>query len=69
MKITIVGAGYVGLAQTMLHAQNHEVIIYDINHTKIKQLQQRISPIKDAEIDLTRLYPPKQCQLVCRRLS
>ncbi|MDB4037944.1 nucleotide sugar dehydrogenase [Candidatus Thioglobus sp.] len=51
MKIAIFGAGYVGLSNSMLLAQNNEVIIFDINNEKIKQLNNKISPIIDSEIE------------------
>ena len=50
MKITIVGAGYVGLANAMLLSQHHEVIIHDVNPKKIEKLRNRKSPINDNEI-------------------
>ena len=51
MKIAIAGAGYVGLSNAMLLAQNHNVFIFDINSAKIEQLNNKISPIDDVEIN------------------
>ena len=51
MKIAIAGAGYVGLSNAMLLAQNHKVFIFDINSAKIEQLNNKISPIDDVEIN------------------
>ena len=51
MKIAIVGAGYVGLSNSMLLAQNHEVVVFDIDNTKIEKLNNNISPISDAEVE------------------
>lgn len=51
MKIAIAGTGYVGLSNAMLLAQHNEVIALDIIKEKIDALNNKKSPIADAEIE------------------
>lgn len=50
MKIAVAGTGYVGLANSILLAQNNEVIAIDLIREKIEKINKKISPIEDREI-------------------
>ncbi|MCL1827286.1 MAG: nucleotide sugar dehydrogenase [Candidatus Cloacimonetes bacterium] len=50
MKITVAGAGYVGLSMAILLSQQNEVIAYDIVQSKIDKINKKISPIDDHEL-------------------
>jgi UDPglucose 6-dehydrogenase len=51
MKITVVGAGYVGLSNALLLAQHNAVTLLDINAQKIALINAGQSPIADKDID------------------
>lgn len=51
MKITIAGIGYVGLSNAVLLAQYNEIIALDIIQEKVDMINNKESPIIDAEIE------------------
>lgn len=51
MKIAVAGTGYVGLSIATLLSQHHPVTAVDIVPEKVEMLNQRRSPIQDAEIE------------------
>lgn len=50
LKIAISGVGYVGLSNAILLSQHNEVIALDLNSGKVSRVNDRQSPIEDAEI-------------------
>jgi UDPglucose 6-dehydrogenase len=50
-KITIVGSGYVGMSLGILLSQKHDVIILDIDESKVKKINSGSPTIKDQFIE------------------
>jgi UDPglucose 6-dehydrogenase len=50
MKIAVVGAGYVGISNAILLAQYNEVVLLDVVPEKIDLINQKQSPIEDADV-------------------
>ena len=51
MKIAIAGTGYVGMSLAVLLAQHNEVVAVDVIPEKVEKINNRISPIRDRELE------------------
>jgi len=51
MKIAIAGTGYVGLSNAVLLSQHNQVVALDIIEDKVNLINNRQSPIADADIE------------------
>ena len=51
MKIVVVGAGYVGLSNAILHADRHEVLLLEVDPERVAAINRAESPIQDADIE------------------
>ena len=60
MKIAVVGLGYVGLSNAVLLAQNHDVTAVDVSAARVDLVNNRKSPIVDAELEDFLTHEPLQ---------
>ncbi len=51
MKITVVGAGYVGLSNAILHADRHDVVLLEVDAERVAAINRAESPIQDPDIE------------------
>jgi UDPglucose 6-dehydrogenase len=51
-KITVVGAGYVGMSLAVLLARNNDVIVLDVDESRVKKINNRQSTIADKDIEI-----------------
>ncbi len=51
MKITVVGAGYVGLSNALLLAVNHDVTLLEIDPAKVDKIARGVAPIAEADVE------------------
>ncbi|MBD41632.1 MAG: UDP-glucose 6-dehydrogenase [Flavobacteriaceae bacterium] len=50
-KITVVGSGYVGMSLSVLLSVKNDVIVFDIDESRVKKINKKISTIADKDID------------------
>ncbi len=60
-RIVVAGIGYVGLSLAVLLAQHNDVVAIDLDPSKVDQVNNRISPIEDA--DVSRFFAEKDLRL------
>jgi len=51
MKISVIGAGYVGLSMAVFLSRKHEIVALDVVPEKVDMINRRVSPIADKDID------------------
>ena len=50
-RVTVVGAGYVGLSLAVLFARQHDVCVLEIDQRRVCDINRRVSPIADAKLE------------------
>ena len=51
VKIVVVGAGYVGLSNAILHADRHDVVLLELDPERVAAINRAESPIQDEDIE------------------
>ena len=51
VKITVVGAGYVGLSNAILHAYRHDVTLLELDQARVETINRGHSPIQDSDVE------------------
>lgn len=65
MKITVVGAGYVGLANAVMLAARHDVTVLDIDPAKVQLICKGLSPIAENGISQAMQSEPLTLTATC----
>lgn len=51
-KITVVGSGYVGMSLAVLLAQRNDVVVFDIDESRVEKVNNKQSTVIDTEVEL-----------------
>ena len=51
IKVTVVGAGYVGISLAVLLAQHNDVLVLDVDTDRVDRVNKKQSTVADPEID------------------
>ena len=51
IKITVVGSGYVGMSLAVLLAQHNDVVVLDVDASRVDRVNNKQSTVADAEIE------------------
>ena len=49
-KVTVVGSGYVGMSLAVLLAQNNDVVVLDVDVSRVEKVNNKQSTVADDEI-------------------
>ena len=50
-KITVVGSGYVGMSLAVLLAQHNDVVVLDVDASRVEKVKNKMSTVADSEIE------------------